>query len=332
MATGTTTKMADVIVPEVLSSMASAEISNYLDFEKTGLCSTDYNNVDIREGGNFANVRFYNQLDATEADEVLEDDKSLVPTGITTGKDIGVVCHRGKAWGTRDLAAIVSGDDPQKEIAKLIGAYWAQRIRTAILNVLNANFNASGPLGTGATSPHCKDVSVGTGTAITFTHTYALQAMNLIGDAMNDFDIVIMHSKVYTDIVNAQLVTFATQFDPKSYNPNDPGKYLGKQIIISDDVPVNTDTASYYKYTTYFAKKGALYLGRQRDLMTETDRDILAFEDVISTNIHFVPHIKLCKWNQTITNPTNTQLGTYSYWTSVANDHKFIKLVALITN
>ena len=75
-----TTKIADVIVPEVLSSMASAEISNFLDFEKTGLCSADYNNVDIREGGHFAEVRFYNQLDATtDVDEVLEDDKSLTP-------------------------------------------------------------------------------------------------------------------------------------------------------------------------------------------------------------------------------------------------------------
>lgn len=327
-----TVKIADVIVPEVMSSMASAQISNFLDFEKTGLVTSDYNNVDIRKDGHFANVRFYNQLSATDADEVLEDDKSLTPSGITTGQDIGVVCHRGKAWGSRDLAAILSGDDPQKEIAKQVGKYWAKRIRTALLAVLNANFNASGPLGTSATYPHCKDVSVGTGTAVPLSATNALQAMNLLGDAMNDFDVVIMHSKVYTDVVNAQLVTYTNNFDPKSYDPRDPGKYLGKQIIVSDDVPVDTGTPSYYKYTTYFGKKGCMYLGRQRDLMTETDRDILAFEDIISTNIHFVPHIKLCKWNQTITNPTNTQLGTHSYWTSVANDHKFIGLAALITN
>lgn len=328
-----TTKIADIIVPEVLASMASAEISNFLDFEKTGLCSSDYNNVNIKEGGNFAEVPFYNQLDTTtDVDEVLEDDKSLTPTKISTGKDIGIVCHRGKAWGSRDLAAIIQGDDPQKEIAKQVGKYWAKRLRTALISVLNGNFNASGPLGTGATAPHLLDVGVTTGTAVPFSHTYALQAMNLLGDAMNDFDVVIMHSKVYTDVVNAQLVTFATQFDPKSYNPNDPGKYLGKQIIVSDDVPVDTGTASYYKYTTYFAKKGCMYLGRQRDLMTETDRDILAFEDVISTNIHFVPHIKLCKWSQTTTNPTNTALATYTNWESVANDHKFIGLCALVSN
>jgi hypothetical protein len=75
-----------------------------------------------------------------------------------------------------------------------------------------------------------------------------------------------------------------------------------------------------------------MYLGRQQDLMTETDRDILAFEDVLSTSIHFVPHVKLCKWNTTDTNPTNTLLATATQWTSVANDHKFIGIAALQTN
>lgn len=329
-----TTKISDIIVPDVMSSMASAEISNFLDFEKTGLLTSDYNNVDIREGGHFAEVPFYTQLSESTGDDVLYDDTSLVPEKISTGKDIGVVCHRGKAWGSRDLAKIVAKgqSDPQKEIARQVGSYWSKRIKAACIAVLNGAFNASGPLGTGATNPHLLDVGVTTGTAVPFSHTYALQAMNLIGDAMNDFDVIIMHSKVYTDIVNAQLVTFSTQFDPKTYDPRDPGKYLGKQIIVSDSVPVNTGTASYYKYTTYFAKKGCMYLGRQQDLMTETDRDILAFEDVLSTQIHFVPHIKLVKWNVTDTNPTNTALATYSNWASVANDHKFIGLCALVSN
>ena len=327
-----TTKISDVIVPEVLSSMASAQISNYLDFETTGITSADYNNVDIREGGNFAEVRFYNQLDATDADEVLEDDKSLTPAKISTGKDIGVVCHRGKAWGSRDLAFILSGDDPQKEISKQIGKYWAQRISAALISVLNGNFNASGPLGTGATYPHTYSVGVTTGAKILFTHTNALATMNLLGDAMNDFDVIIMHSKVYTDLVTAKLTTWSLGFNPENTKVDGNDSYLGKKIIVSDKVPVDVSTPTYPIYTTYFAKKGCMYLGRQKDLMTETDRDILAFEDVISTSIHFVPHIKLCKWNVTTTNPTNTALATYSNWLSVANDHKFIGLAALKSN
>lgn len=330
-----TTKISDSIVPEVLASMASAEISNFLDFEKYGITTSDYNNVDIRSGGHFAEVPFYNQLDQTNSpSEVITDDTSLTPQKISTGKDIGVVLHRGKAWGSRDLARILSGSDPQKEIAKQVGKYWAKDLRTTILKVIDGVFtaNASAAFGTGATNPHVKSVGVTSSTAVPITATNALQTMQLLGDAMGDFDVVVMHSKVYTDIVNAQLVTYNTQFDPKSYNPMDLGKFLGMQIIVSDDVPVDTGTANYYKYTTYFMKKGSIYLGRQQDLMTETDRDILAFEDVLSTSIHYCPHVKLAKWNTTDTNPTNTALATYTNWASVANDHKFVGICALITN
>ncbi len=327
-----TTKISDVIVPEVLSSMASAEISNFLDFEKTGILTSDYENVDIRAGGNFAEVRFYNQLDESTGDEVIEDDKSLTPEKISTGKDIGVVCHRGKAWGSRDLAKILSGDDPQKEIGKQIGKYWAKRIKAACIAVLNGNFAATGPLGTGATSPHTLSVGVTTGTPVLFSHVFATQTMNLLGDAMNDFDVIIMHSKVYMDLVNAKLTTWSLGFNPGNVNLDGQDKYLGKSIIVSDSVPVDVTVAAFPIYTTYFAKKGCMYLGRQRDLMTETDRDILAFEDVISTNIHFVPHVKLSKWNTTDTNPTNTLLATATQWLSVANDHKFIGLAALLSN
>lgn len=326
------TKISDIIVPQVLGPMAAAEISNFLDFEKTGLIANDYNNVNITAGGNFAEVPFYNQLDGTDADEVLTDTTSLTPSKITTGKDIGVVVHRGKAWGSRDLAKILSGDDPQKSIASQVAKYWAKRIRTTIINVLNGVFAASGPLGTGATNPHCLKVGVTSSTKVLLSHSVALQAMNLLGDAMNDFDVFVMHSKVYTDLVNAKLTSFSLGFNPENIKVDATDTYLGKKIIVSDDVPVDIGTPTYPIYTTYIGKKGSIYLGRQKDLMTETDRDILAFEDVLSTSIHFVPHVKLCKWNQTITNPTNAQLATDSYWTSVANDHKFIGMVAIQTN
>jgi hypothetical protein len=330
-----TTKIADVVVPEVLGPMMAAEISNYLDIEKTGVAVADYDNVDIREGGHFANVPFYNQLDQSTGDEVLTDSTSMTPEKITTGKDIGVVCHRGKAWGSRDLAKILSGNDPMKSIAAQGGSYWARRIFNTVVQVLNALFASTGPLGTGATSPHVYNVAVATGTPVLFSFTGMLTAMNLIGDAMNDFSTVIMHSKVFTDLVNAQLISFPYNYDPTKVDPAalaKSGRFLGKDIIVTDTVPVDTTTSGFYKYTTYVMKKASIYIGRQKDLMTENDRDILAREDVLATSISFVPHVKLVKWNQTITNPTNAQLATATYWTSVANDHKFIGAVAIVTN
>lgn len=329
-----TTKISDIIVPEVLGPMAAAEISNFLDFEKTGLVTSDYGNVDIREGGHFAEVPFYNQLDQTsEPTEVLSDDTSLTPTKISTGKDIGVVCHRGKAWGSRDLAKILSGDDPQKEIARQVAKYYAKDLRSVFINVLNGVFaDTSGPLGKDATNPHKLVVGVTANTKVLFTHSAALQAMQLLGDAMTDMNVLIMHSKVYADLATAKLTSFSMGFNPENTKPDATDSYLGMSIIVSDNVPVDTSTPSYPLYTTYIAKKGCLYLGRQKDLMTESDRDILAQQDILATTIHYVPHVKLVKWNVTDTNPTNAALATATNWLSVANDHKFIPLVALVTN
>src|SRR6056297_1573670 len=115
------TRIADVVVPEILSDMVSAQIVKYADFLKLGIATKDYGNKDISDGGHFAKVPFYDQL--TGDDEVITDSSSLVPGKITTDTDIGVVCHRGKAWASRELAAIVSGDDPMKEIAKQVASY-----------------------------------------------------------------------------------------------------------------------------------------------------------------------------------------------------------------
>ncbi len=322
------TKIADVIVPEQLAGMARAEITKHLDFLKTGLASKDYKNVHIREGGHFAEVPFYNELTGT--DEVISDTTSLTPEAITTGRDIGVVCHRGKAWGSRDLAAIVSGDDPMKEISRQLGIFWSKKLRSACLSVLNGVFDpTSGPL----KDSHRLDVGVTTGTAEIMGHGHALKAMSLLGDAMDDFDVMVVHSKVYTDMLDSQLVKFPYETDPYRIRVKTGGKkYLEMDVIVSDDVPVDTSVANYYKYTSFFAKKGAMYLGMQRELQNETDRDILAFEDVLSTQIHFVPHVRLVKWDKTVENPTNAQLADPSYWTKVAADDKHIKIVALVTN
>jgi hypothetical protein len=322
-----TTKIADVVVPEQMASMANAEILKSLDFLKTGLAVKDYNNVDIREHGHFAEVPFYNEL--TGDDEVITDSASLTPDKITTGKDIGVVCHRGKAWGGRQLAAIVSGDDPMKEISRQVGTYWSKRIRTAIINTLNGVLNGTNGV---LKDTHASRVGVTTGTKVLLSHQTALTAMNLIGDAMDDFEVMVVHSKVFTDMINAQLVSFPYDTDPQRVKIKTWKKYLECDVIVSDDVPVDAGVPLYKKYTTYFGKKGSIYLGMQRELMSETDRDSLAFEDILATQVHFVPHLKLVKWGVTTQNPTNAQLATGTNWTKVAANDKLIKFVALETN
>lgn len=334
------TRIADVIVPEQLSEMVQAQVVPYMDFVALGIAAADYNNVDIREGGHFAEVPFY--VDFDDDDQVLSDDSSLVPSKITTGKDIGVVCHRGGAWASRDLAAILSGDDPMKEIARLVSKWWGKKSNDHMISVLRGVFDASSGV---LKDTHRSQVGVTSSTKVTIANGNVIDAaITSLGDAVGELNCIVVHSKVWGDMVKEKLVTFPERYDPSTVSINPSGmmvdksngrtgaKYMGLDVIVSDRVYVNNGTPSYPLYSCYIMKKGAMYYGMQKDIMTENDRDILAQKDVLATTRHFVPHLKLVKWGVTDQNPTNTELQTATNWTKVAADDKFIGAVELVVN
>lgn len=334
------TRISDVVVPEILSEMVQAQVVPYMDFVSLGLASRDYGNKDIREGGHFAEIPFY--VDFDDDDEVLTDDESMVPSKITTGKDIGVVCHRGHAWASRDLAHILSGDDPMKEISRLIAKWWGKKSNDHIISVLRGIFDASA--GT-LKDTHRLQVGVISSTKVTIASTNVIDAAILsLGDAVGQLSAIVVHAKVYGDMLKEKLIVYPERHDPGTVTMNQstmmvdktngkvPGQYMGLDIIVSDNVYVNSGTPTYPLYSCYLMKKGAMYYGMQRDIMTETDRDILALQDVVSTNMHFVPHCKLVKWNVTDTNPTNAALYTAGNWSKVAADNKFLGVVELVVN
>lgn len=325
------TRITDIIVPEVLGKMVPAMLTDHMDLMRLGFATGDYKNSNITDGGSFVNVPFYGELSGD--DELMTDDTSSVPGKLSTLKDIGVVCHRIKSWGSRDLAKILSGDDSMTEAGRQLAKYWGYRGQQALINVLSGVFAATGPLGTGATYPHVTDVAVTESTAVKLSATQAIATLQLMGQYFTGIDGWIMHSKVFLDLEAEKLITYS-----ETKNPDDlvsmwrQPSFLGKPVVISDDVPVDTTTANYFKYTTYGLGKGSLYFGTQKKMNPETDRDVLAKEDVLSCDFHFVPHLKLVKWGVATENPTNAQLATATNWTLIAENHKFVKAIAIITN
>lgn len=324
------TKIADIIKPQVLGKMVPALLTEHMDFLATGLATSDYDNVKITEGGVFVEVPYYNEL--TGSDEVITDSTSLTPQKIATGKDIGVVCHRGAAWGSRELAKILSGDDPMKEFARQLSKFWAYRMQRACISVLNGVFDrTSGVLAGGGSNSHYNYVAQGASAAVTMSDSGAIDTLVKLGDQMGQPEVMICHSKVWADIVKAKLATNDQIFTNENTTVKNVPTYMGMRVIVTDDVPTGTDSGKT-TYTTYFAKKGVMYLGMQQSLKTETDRDILAQEDVIASTVHFVPHLKLVKWGVSTENPDNTALATAGNWTKIATNNKFIPIVAMVTN
>lgn len=322
-----TTGVADLIIPEVVSEVAAAVIVEKTALIKSGVATGDYNNVGIREGGEFIKVPFWSEL--TGDDEVISDAEnwSLTPDKITQYEDIGVICHRGKAWSSAELAAIVSGSDPTKAVGEQLGNYWAKRYDAALISVLKGALP----------STHINDISQQTDgqPPVEATIEALIDTMGLLGDNANEFTTIIMHSKVYNDFLKQGLIQFGqTNLSNVILENGEIPTLLGRRVIVSDNVPVESykvGNSTYKKYTTYIAQNGAMYLGFQRELMTETDRDILAFRDYLSTQVHFCPHLRGVKWATTKTNPDNATLAKSANWQKIYPD-KAIRVVALKSN
>lgn len=131
-----TTKIADVIIPEVFNPYVIQRTAELSALVQSGIVvpNPELDRL-AAAGGAYINMPYWNDL--TGDDEVLSDSTALTPAKITAGQDIAVLLMRGKAWAANDLAKALSGDDPMKAIGDLVAAYWARMEQKTLINLLN---------------------------------------------------------------------------------------------------------------------------------------------------------------------------------------------------
>ena len=113
------TKIADVIVPEVFNPYVIERTAELSALVKSGIIVKDPElDALASAGGRLINMPFWKDL--TGDDEVLSDNGALTPGKITAGQDVAALLMRGKAWSVNDLAKALSGDDPMRLIHSLL--------------------------------------------------------------------------------------------------------------------------------------------------------------------------------------------------------------------
>ena len=107
---------SDVIIPEVFTPYVIQQTTQRDSFLASGVVAP-MAELNATEGGDFVNIPFFN-ANLSGDFEVLSDSSSLSPSKIGTGKQVGVILHRGKAFESRDLAAMAAGADPMAAIGQ----------------------------------------------------------------------------------------------------------------------------------------------------------------------------------------------------------------------
>ena len=309
-----TVKIADILTPDVWNAYGANRTTELSAFWQAGVVSA-VPGIAVPNGGAVIDMPHFNDL--TGDLENLSDSASLTPGKITTGQQKAVVIGRGRAWGVNDLAGVFAGADPARAIMDRIAAYWARQMQAELLGTLAGTFASASMSGLVA------DISAGTTEATrTFNKFTFIDATQLLGDAKGQISAIAMHSATEAYLAKEQLIDYVQA----AGQSNRVAFYMGKRVIIDDGLPVSNGTYTSYIFGTGVVGYSEATVGAA-DL--ETDRDILAGEDVMAMRRRFLLHPVGMKWIGSAAGafPTRAELATGTNWTRVF-DTKAIPMIA----
>ncbi|ARQ95346.1 capsid protein [Bradyrhizobium phage BDU-MI-1] len=318
----TETRLADMIVPTKFNKYVQVLSTEKSNLFQSGIITDLSSVIDAEIEGKTVNMPFFNDLDTNDEEQILDDTADLTLGKMTTGQDVAVKLLRGKAFGSSDLAADLSGADPIEAIANRFADWWNVRMQKALLSTL------AGAMGAANMTGNVSDISALTGGAENFDADSFIDAAFLLGDEQGGLSAVAVHSLTLKAMVKADLIDFVPDSQGKLTIPT----YLGKTVIVDDSMPVS-GTGVNRVFTTYIFGPGAIGYGeRSPKVPVAVGREELKGmgQEYIVNRRQWVMHPRGIKWlggTQAGVTPSNTELATAANWTRVY-DPKIIRIVA----
>jgi hypothetical protein len=266
MAAGPTTRISDVIVPEIFTPYAQNLTETKSRIVQSGAMVRDSAIDALLAGGGLTfNVPSFKDLD----DDEERVDTDTIPAAYSGGtadpdpkkigtlQEIAVRMNRNQSWSSTQLTSILAGADPMSAIANRVGAYWTRRLQAAMIATVKGIFadNDAAPAGTehvqGDLTNDISGASYSAGVT-DFSAEAFLDALLTMGDSQDGLSMVIVHSVVYNRMQKNNLIDFIPDADGRVTIPT----FLGKTVIVDDGMP-NAGGV----YDTWIFGPGAFRLG-----------------------------------------------------------------------
>ena len=333
------TQLSDLIVPEVFNPYMQQ-----MSYEANAL--VDSGIVEVREdesivnfltgGGDTVEMPFYNDLTDTEAN-VSSDDPSTTssPQKITTGQATMIRQSKNQSWSSMDLNAALAGNDPLMAIGNLVNGYWRRQDQRSLLASLKGivadnEANDSGDM--------VHDISIDTTDALTdenrISGAAVVTAEQTAGDAQGMFTGIAMHSVVYAQLRQNDLIEFIRESESNAMIPF----YQGKRVFVDDLCPAVMGV-NKIAYDTFLFAMGAFGF---REGMPQTPTEVFRAPDsgngggqeFLYNRREYILHPPGFKWTSDTMagkSPTHAELENAVNWDRVY-DRKGIRLAVLRTN
>lgn len=251
-ASANATKIADLINPQVLADMISAELPNAIVFAPL---ATVGRKLQGRAGNTLTMPKYGYIGDATDVAE----GEDIPIAKMTTSETEVTVKKAGRGVELTDESVLNDYGDTVAEAKNQLKMAIANKVDNDLLAALKtATLNAS----------------------IALTIPNLLTARAKFGENVNQTAALIINSTNYAKIATEILSLENTD---NVLLKGTVGQVAGLQVAISDKLS-NTEA--------YIVAAGALGLELKRDVMVESDRDIVAKTTVITADEHYVAYLK----------------------------------------
>ncbi len=312
------TTLTDAIIPDVFTAYMLKETMEKAGVFTSGLVQHDGLMASLLSGGGrLFQHPFWKDLDNTGSTIGSDNTGDVITPGeITAAKMQFVRQYRTRAWSTADLVAELAGDNPMQRIVSRVSDYWAREFNRLTISTLNGLLNDN------ITNDNTPTFNVVVNKPGTIKQT--------MGDAAEMLKIIVMHSRIYTNLQQQQLIVFI----PNASGVINIPTYLGYRVVVSDTTPVTGG-----QYTTYLCAPGVIGYAEKPPLIpVETYRLPLtgngAGTETMVTRRQFSLHPYGFNWTDSAcvgTFPTTAELETTANWDRKYVERKQVSIAALIT-
>jgi hypothetical protein len=246
------TKIADLINPEVLADMVSAELPNAIAFAPLAAVGT---RLEGRAGNTLTMPKFGyigDAVDVAEGEDIPISKMETSETEVTIKK-------AGKGIELTDEAVLNGYGDNVGEAKSQITMALGNKIDNDMLAALKTSSLSA---------------------TASMTVVSLLGAKAKFGEKVNQASVLVVNSNNYVKIAGDIVSLENTD---KVLMDGVVGKVAGMQVVISDKL---TDTEAY------IVAVGALGLEYKRRVEIETDRDIIAKVTVITGDVHYATYLR----------------------------------------
>ena len=220
-----------------------------------------------QSGSLYARIPYFGRITAATSQNN-DGNTDMTSSSTTTFEQGFIVASRMESWTERSFSrSITAGADFMDNVAEQIGEY-KQEVKQGILLAMLKGIFSMKTDGTDKRTAAAKEFIEAHTLDITAEPEPEVGASTLnraiqkaCGDNKSAVTLVIMHSRVATNLENLQLMKYLTYTDKDGITRDLAlGSWNGRAVLIDDGMPVEESADGSPLYTTYILGKGAITL------------------------------------------------------------------------